>query len=298
DGSVYVERVALFNAKERMRAKAAIKKALSLQVEGKGFTLVEVLAECPTHLKLSPLDSIKWLQEKMLPVFPLGVKKDVQPAETFKTFTPTFDQKKVTEIVTGGHSGKAPTFCRKFPDHIAPKDVALKLAGSGGDGAQTAALLITRAGINEGYDATHIPSYGPESRGGTSYADVHIADGEVLSPASPAPHVLIAFNQPSLEKFGPTVQPGGTILYDSSVVSGRPTFEGKKVFGVPFAQIAKDLGKLVVKNIVALGALQAATEILPKDSFLTAVRMELKSKAALIPLNEKAFEAGVKAVKG
>ncbi|MBI4676685.1 MAG: 2-oxoacid:acceptor oxidoreductase family protein, partial [Elusimicrobia bacterium] len=82
-----------------------------------------------------------------------------------------------------------------------------------------------------------------------------------------------------------------------SVVAGRPTFEGKKVYGVPFAQIAKDQGSLVVKNIVALGALQAATEILSKDSFLTAVRMELKHKAALIPLNEDAFEAGMKAVK-
>jgi Pyruvate/2-oxoacid:ferredoxin oxidoreductase gamma subunit len=81
--------------------------------------------------------------------------------------------------------------------------VSLKLAGSGGDGAQTAALLIARAAINEGYDATHIPSYGPESRGGTSYADVHVARGEVLSPASPHPHVLVAFNAPSLAKFGP-----------------------------------------------------------------------------------------------
>ena len=47
---------------------------------------------------------------------------------------------------------------------------------SGGDGAQTVALLVARAAINEGFDATHIPSYGPESRGGTSYADVRIAD--------------------------------------------------------------------------------------------------------------------------
>ncbi|MBI5209614.1 MAG: 2-oxoacid:acceptor oxidoreductase family protein [Elusimicrobia bacterium] len=297
DGAIYVERVALFNAKERLRAKNAVKKALQLQVENKGFAFVEVLAECPTHLKMSPSENSKWVQQNMLPIFPLGVKKDVQPAEAFQPFTPSFDKDKVVGIVTEGLTGKAPTFCRKFPDHLAPKDVALKLAGAGGDGAQTAALLITRAGINEGFDATHIPSYGPESRGGTSYADVHIADGEVLSPASPSPHVLVAFNQPSLEKFGPQVQPGGTIIYDSSVVAGRPAFEGKKVYGVPFSQIAKDLGKLVVKNIVALGALQAVTEILPKESFLTAVRMELKHKAALIPLNEKAFELGQQAVK-
>jgi Pyruvate/2-oxoacid:ferredoxin oxidoreductase gamma subunit len=55
-------------------------------------------------------------------------------------------------------------------------------------------MLIARAAINEGFDATHIPSYGPESRGGTSLRDVRIAEDEVLSPAAPAPHLLVAFN--------------------------------------------------------------------------------------------------------
>ena len=63
----------------------------------------------------------------------------------------------------------------------------MKLAGAGGDGAQTAAMLVAIAAINEGFDGTHIPSYGPESRGGTSYADVHVAVDEVLNPASPTP---------------------------------------------------------------------------------------------------------------
>ena len=94
-------------------------------------------------------------------------------------------------------------FSTAFPEHIAKDDISLKLAGAGGDGAQTAALLLTRMAINEGLDSTHIPSYGPESRGGTSYADVHIAREEVLSPASPKPHILIAFNAPSLTKFAP-----------------------------------------------------------------------------------------------
>ena len=83
-------------------------------------------------------------------------------------------------------------------------------------------MLIAKAAINEGFDATHIPSYGPESRGGTSYADVHVAKDEVLNPASPHPDVLIAFNAPSLTKFGPTVKPGGTIIYDSSIVKEVP----------------------------------------------------------------------------
>src|SRR6185369_15079985 len=123
-----------------------------------------------------------------------------------------------------------------------PHDISLKLAGAGGDGAQTAAMLIAKAAINEGFDATHIPSYGPESRGGTSYADVHIAAGEVLSPASPHPHVLVAFNAPSLAKFGPEVAAGGTVIYDSSVIADPPKLpDGVRVIGVPLTRIASDL---------------------------------------------------------
>jgi 2-oxoisovalerate ferredoxin oxidoreductase beta subunit len=296
DGPVYVERVALFDAKQRTRAKKAIKKAVQLQVENRGFAFVEVLAECPIHLGMTPEESERWVKEKMLPVFPLGVKKDVtvepQPMPPY----PVFDAAKVMEMV-GGTSDSVPRFAGGFPQRLGVTDIALKLAGAGGDGAQTAAMLITRAAINEGFDSTHIPSYGPESRGGTSYADVHIAEEEVLSPASPNPHVLVAFNAPSLAKFGPDVVRGGTVVYDSSVIKEVPPLPpGVRSYGVPFTEIAADLGKVLVKNVVALGALQAATNLFPKETFLTAIRQALKDKCAMIPLNEEAFNWGVRAV--
>jgi 2-oxoisovalerate ferredoxin oxidoreductase beta subunit len=298
DGPIYVERVALYDNKQRVRAKKAIKKAVQLQVENRGFSFVEVLAECPTHLGLTPMEAEAWVRDKMTPVFPLGVKKDmvVEPRE--QPAPPSFDTDELLHAIEIT-AEKAPRFASGFPAHLDPADVALKLAGSGGDGAQTAALLIARAAINEGYDATHIPSYGPESRGGTSYADVHIAREEVLSPASPQPHVLIAFNAPSLAKFGPLVAENGTVIYDSSVIAELPRFrDGVRVVGVPFTQIATDLGRVVVKNVVALGALCAATAVFPEETLLTAIRQALQSKCALIPLNEEAFAWGVRSVKG
>ncbi len=298
DGPVYVERVALFDAKNRRLAKKAIKKAVQCQVEGRGYAFIEVLAECPTHLKLSPEETEKWVKEQMVPVFPLGVKKDLAVDPWWKRPSPDFEPAHMLKAA-GASSDAASRYCEAFPTHLNPLDISLKLAGSGGDGAQTAAMLIARAAINEGFDATHIPSYGPESRGGTSYADVHVAKDEVLNPASPHPDVLIAFNAPSLAKFGPTVVKGGTIVYDSSIVKDVP--EGidpsVKVVGAPFTEIAVDLGKAVVKNIVALGALQAATGLFPKETILAAVRQALKDKCALIPLNEEAFAWGVKAVE-
>ncbi|GMV38669.1 MAG: hypothetical protein AMXMBFR64_03850 [Myxococcales bacterium] len=297
DGPIYVERVALYDNKQRTRAKKAIEKAVRLQVEQRGFSFVEVLAECPTHLRMTPEEAEGWVRDSMTQVFPLGVKKDVEAPSHELPAPPSFAPDRVmTALETTDEA--APRFGARFPAHIAAEDVALKLAGAGGDGAQTAAMLITRAAINEGFDSTHIPSYGPESRGGTSYADVHMATEEVFSPSAPHPHVLVAFNAPSLAKFGPVVVPGGTIVYDSTVIPEVPEVaEGVRVFGVPFTGIAADLGRVVVKNVVALGALQAATELLPAESLLSAIRQALKDKCSMIPLNEEAFAWGQRAAR-
>ncbi|MDH3459076.1 MAG: 2-oxoacid:acceptor oxidoreductase family protein [Gemmatimonadota bacterium] len=292
DGPVYVERVALYDNKQRTRAKKAITKAVRLQVERRGLSFVEVLSECPIHLHMTPLEAEQWVQEQMVPVFPLGVKKDVDIDPWFELTPPSFDPDMLTETI-GGSSEPARRFGSGFPSHIDDEDIAVKFAGAGGDGAQTIALLTTRAAINEGFDSTYIPSYGPESRGGTSYADVHIASAEVLSPACPHPHVLVAFNAPSLGKFAPTVQRGGTVIFDSSVISKVPDLDPSiRVHGVPFTEIATDLGKKMVKNVVALGALQAATKLFPRETFVAVMEEALKKDCALFELNKEAFAWG------
>ena len=219
DGPVYVERVALFDAKQRNRARKAILKGLRLQVEDRGFSFIEVLAECPTHLQLTP-GRDRAVGEGADGAGVSARREEGRRARAVvrRRARPSTTRSALLGVI-GGSADAPPRFCAAFPSHVAPHDIALKLTGAGGDGAQTAAMLIARAGINEGFDATHIPSYGPESRGGTSYADVHVASDEVLSPASPNPHVLIAFNAPSLERFAPTVRAGGTIIYDSSVIA-------------------------------------------------------------------------------
>ncbi|AWI05217.1 thiamine pyrophosphate-dependent enzyme [Clostridium drakei] len=75
-GACYVERVSVDSVPNIIKAKKAIKKAFQNQLEGKGFSLVEVLSICPTNWGLSPSESMKWLKENMIPYYPLGVKKD------------------------------------------------------------------------------------------------------------------------------------------------------------------------------------------------------------------------------
>ena len=75
-GSYYVERVSLHDTRNILTAKKAIKKAFLNQLEGKGFNFVEVLSTCPTNWGLNALESLDWLQENMIPEYPLGVLKD------------------------------------------------------------------------------------------------------------------------------------------------------------------------------------------------------------------------------
>jgi 2-oxoisovalerate ferredoxin oxidoreductase beta subunit len=228
----------------------------------------------------------------MVPVFPLGVKKDEPPPSWGEWPKPVYDAESVCRAVEG-HEEPAPRFAQGFPSARFGPEIGVKLAGAGGDGAQTAALLVARSAINEGFDATYIPSYGPESRGGTSYADVRLAEAEVLSPAVPAPHVLVAFNAPSLVKFGPSVARGGVVVYDRSVIAEPPTLDPSvRVVGVPCSEIAAELGTLLVKNIVAVGALQAATRFFPDDTYEAAIAEALHGKDSLVALNRSAFARG------
>lgn len=72
DGATYIARVSVHNPKNIMRAKKAIKKAFETQMEGLGYSMVEVLAQCPTVWRMTPAKATKWVEEKMIPYYPLG----------------------------------------------------------------------------------------------------------------------------------------------------------------------------------------------------------------------------------
>ena len=84
DGAAYIERVAVNNVKNINKAKKAIKKAFQNQIDGKGFSLVEVLSTCPTNWGVTPEKALTWLEENMMPYYPLGVYKDIYAEEETK----------------------------------------------------------------------------------------------------------------------------------------------------------------------------------------------------------------------
>ncbi len=76
DAPTYIERVAVNNVKNVKNAKKAILKAFRNQVEGRGFSLIEVVSSCPTNWGMTPEKALEWVDEKMIPYYPLGVYRD------------------------------------------------------------------------------------------------------------------------------------------------------------------------------------------------------------------------------
>jgi 2-oxoglutarate ferredoxin oxidoreductase subunit beta len=81
EGPEFITRVAVNNVKNVKNAKKAIKKAFQNQIEGKGFSLVEVVSACPTNWGMTPKQSLEWIESDMLPYYPLGVYKDRSAAK-------------------------------------------------------------------------------------------------------------------------------------------------------------------------------------------------------------------------
>ena len=124
---------------------------------------------------------------------------------------------------------------------------------------------------------------------------VVISDRLIGSPIIRNPKHLIAMNRPSLEKFAPTVKPGGVIFINSSIISIGAGRTDVDVVSVPIIAIAKELGNVKAANIVALAAFVSRSNVLDFALLQKAVKDKFAQKEKLIPLNMKALEAGQKA---
>src|SRR5690349_20081015 len=135
------------------------------------------------------------------------------------------------------------------------------ISGFGSQGVLFAGQLLAYAGVAEGRHVTWIPSYGPEMRGGTAHCTIIISDEEIGSPLVRNPSAVVALNPPSREMYIPLVQSGGILIVDSALASDRPEREDIREVYLPAKEIATELGRPQVANLVLLGALAELTGI-------------------------------------
>ncbi len=295
DAPVYVERVAITDAKHTMKTRKAVRKALKNQIENKGFSLVEVLSVCPSGWKMTPVQSKKWMEEHMFNIFPLGVYKDrsgeIEARESLRHVFSVEDIKKKLDIPTEEMiKDEIPEIEEKY------KDPRLILAGFGGQGILSLGVGLAEAGMEAGYYVSWLPSYGPEMRGGTANCHVNLSTNRVGSPLVSKPTTLVAMNVPSLDKFEGDVVPGGLIIYDSSLINRAPKRDDVEVIAIPATQLADQLGNTRVANMIVLGAYIEKTGVLTKETVFEALPNFLKKKT-LVPLNKMAIEKGIEFIK-
>jgi 2-oxoglutarate ferredoxin oxidoreductase subunit gamma len=167
------------------------------------------------------------------------------------------------------------------------------VSGFGGQGALFAGMLLAYAGMDTGKNVTWIPSYGPEMRGGTAHVTVIISDAEIGSPIIRYPSAAIVLNNPSMEKYEALIKEGGVLVLNSSLISALPTRSDIRYVSVPASQIATELGSAKMANMVAVGALVAATGMLTLESVIQTLRDHLpQSKRQLLEPNVQALQRG------
>lgn len=172
----------------------------------------------------------------------------------------------------------------------------IQLSGSGGQGMVLAGLILAEAAVLAGKNALQTQTYGPEARGGATKAEVIISEEDIDYPKVQHPDLLLAMSQEAFDKYAPLItDKDSLIVIDSTNVTELSKVQND-VFALPLTKIAREeIGKPMVVNMVALGAIVGLTGVVPKQ-FLE------EAAAGRIPkgteeLNIKALELGFQAVK-
>jgi 2-oxoglutarate ferredoxin oxidoreductase subunit gamma len=167
-------------------------------------------------------------------------------------------------------------------------------SGFGGQGALFAGQLLAYAALDAGRNVTWIPSYGPEMRGGTAHCTVIVSDQPIGSPMVRHPSNVVAFNNPSVEKYEPLLAPGGNLLYNTSLVT-YPIGRGDiHAVAIPASDIAAELGDRRLLNMVMLGALLGRAGVLPLEVVERALDAHLPERhRGLLELNRQALRQGL-----
>lgn len=179
-------------------------------------------------------------------------------------------------------------------EEIKMEEYSTIVSGFGGQGVILTGKIIARSGMEEGLEVTWLPSYGPEMRGGTANCTAIISSKLIGSPVVNNPSSLIAFNKPSLDKFGPSVREKGVIVLNSSLIDDHPDYDSTGVVPVPLNEIAKQLENQKVINMVALGAWSKASDKLSLAALKKGMKLTLEEsgKGKFVEVNEKALEKG------
>lgn len=170
------------------------------------------------------------------------------------------------------------------------KNYEIRLSGSGGQGLILAGIILARAAMYDEYKVTQTQSYGPESRGGSSRADVIISNKEIFFPEATNFNCLLALTQEACDKYLFDLRDEGTLIIDTTFVKNL-ALAADNTFELPFTEITQErLGSPISTNVVSLAFLVKVTGIVSPKALEESLRNTVKP--AFISLNLRAMELG------
>jgi len=166
----------------------------------------------------------------------------------------------------------------------------LRLSGSGGQGLILAGIILARAAVIEKKKVTQTQSYGPESRGGYSRADVIISDEEIYYPEATNFDCLLALTQEACDKYIFDLKEEGVLIIDTTHVKNL-AIVAENTYEIPFTDIATEkLGSPITTNILSLSFLVKITGVVKEESLKQSIAESVKP--AFVDLNHKAMQIG------
>lgn len=283
---VFIARVSFSSMAKHRQARQAIRKALEIQRDGKGYAFVEVLMACPTNQKMNVEAATRFVAEQMEAEFPLGILRD-RSAEAPPIVRSESDYRKETlDHLLNLDTDQAPD---AVPDPEAPT-LNVKMAGFGGQGVLSLGVILARAACAGGRFVSWYPSYGPEQRGGTANCGVVISGLPVGTPVVYEADVLVAMNRPSLEKFMADVKPGGRVFYNAAI-GDFPLPAGVRALAVPAQELAQQGGSPKAANTAMLGVLAVLGNLgLPDEMYRQAIARNFAGRDSVIQTNLAVYD--------
>lgn len=164
----------------------------------------------------------------------------------------------------------------------------IRISGFGGQGVVLAGYLLGKSlSLYENLEAVMTQSYGPEARGGASSANVVFADRTIAYPFVQKADIFVAMSQEAYSRYRPEAASDAIVLIDSGLVVPD---KDDQVHPFPATELAEELGRRIVANVLMLGQLSAVTGIVKVGSLEQAIRTTVNEK--VVPLNLKALQRG------
>jgi len=167
-------------------------------------------------------------------------------------------------------------------------------SGFGGQGALTIGRFVAQAAMTEGKNVSWLPSYGPEMRGGTANVSTIVSAKPIASPLVSNPNLLVALNQPSLDKFGANVTKKGLIILNSDMCPNIKKRKDVDYVIAPLSAIANEIGSMKILNMIAIGIIIKKTGLIQFKTIEKVLKEYMKGKDKnLLDMNLKAIKRGM-----